>query len=70
MQYKVKSNDDDDHLLLCFSRQGVDCQGHGTHVAGIVGGKTYGVAKEAIVHGARVLNCDGTGSVSSVLAGL
>src|SRR5688500_14936210 len=38
---------------------GVDCNGHGTHVAGTVGGATYGVAKGVKLVGVRVLNCSG-----------
>ncbi|XP_022091666.1 uncharacterized protein LOC110979854 isoform X2 [Acanthaster planci] len=53
-----------------FGEDGVDCQGHGTHTAGIVGGKTYGVAKEVALHAVRILKCDGMGSVSGVIAGL
>src|SRR3954470_16313124 len=40
-----------------------DCNGHGTHVAGIIGGTTYGVAKRAHLVAVRVLDCDGGGSV-------
>lgn len=47
-----------------------DCNGHGTHVAGIIGGKTYGVAKEARIFSVRVLGCDGSATTSEVLAGL
>jgi subtilisin family serine protease len=47
-----------------------DCNGHGTHVAGIVGSKTFGVAKQTALVPVRVLNCDGEGSYSSVIAGL
>ncbi|GAB3997353.1 hypothetical protein GCM10029992_19970 [Glycomyces albus] len=36
-----------------------DCQGHGTHVAGTVGGTNYGLAKEVTLHGVRVLDCSG-----------
>lgn len=49
---------------------GSDCNGHGTHVAGTVGGSTYGVAKNVHLVAVRVLNCGGLGYASSVLAGL
>ncbi|MCU0507758.1 MAG: S8 family peptidase [Anaerolineae bacterium] len=47
-----------------------DCNGHGTHVAGTVGGSTYGVAKGVQLVGVRVLNCSGSGSTSGVIAGV
>ena len=47
-----------------------DCNGHGTHVAGTVGGSTYGVAKAVTIVPVRVLDCAGSGSISSVIAGL
>ena len=47
-----------------------DCHGHGTHVAGIVGSKTFGVAKQTALIPVRVLGCDGLGTYSSVIAGL
>ena len=47
-----------------------DCNGHGTHVAGTVGGSTYGVAKLTTIVPVRVLNCDGSGTLSGVIAGL
>jgi subtilisin family serine protease len=47
-----------------------DCHGHGTHVAGTVGGTNYGVAKDVTVHGVRVLGCDGSGSDAGVIAGI
>ncbi len=48
----------------------VDCNGHGSHVAGIVGGATYGVAKGARLVAVRVLDCSGSGSESNVIAAL
>jgi subtilisin family serine protease len=47
-----------------------DCNGHGTHVAGLVGGSTHGVAKEASLVPVRVLDCNGSGTISTLLAGL
>ncbi|HEX2091641.1 MAG TPA: S8 family serine peptidase [Longimicrobiaceae bacterium] len=47
-----------------------DCHGHGTHVAGTVGGKTWGVAKRAKLVAVRVLNCVGYGSDADVIAGM
>ncbi|PNH79994.1 serine protease [Arthrobacter sp. AFG20] len=47
-----------------------DCNGHGTHVAGTIAGKTYGVAKAATVVSVRVLDCNGSGFNSDVIAGL
>jgi len=47
-----------------------DCNGHGTHVAATVAGTTYGVAKLATIHAVRVLNCNGSGSTSGVIAGI
>ncbi len=51
-------------------RNGIDCNGHGTHVSGTVGGKTYGVAKSVKLVAVRVLNCSGSGSTSGVIAGV
>jgi subtilisin family serine protease len=49
---------------------GQDCNGHGTHVAGTVGGTTYGVAKGVTLHAVRVLDCRGSGTNSGVIAGV
>jgi subtilisin family serine protease len=51
-------------------QKGVDCNGHGTHVSGILAGKTFGVAKEARVHALRVLDCNGSGFISDIMAAL
>jgi subtilisin family serine protease len=47
-----------------------DCNGHGTHVAGTIGGSTYGIAKSVTLHSVRVLACNGTGTSSAVIAGI
>lgn len=47
-----------------------DCNGHGTHVAGTVGGSTYGVAKGVTLIPVRVLGCNGSGTNSGVIAGM
>ena len=49
---------------------GVDCNGHGSHVAGIIGGRTFGVAKKVELFSVRVLNCQGSGSWSNVIDGV
>ena len=51
-------------------RNGQDCNGHGTHVAGTVGGAKYGVAKSVRLRAVRVLNCQGSGTNSGVIAGM
>lgn len=47
-----------------------DCNGHGTHVAGSIGGSTFGVSKSVKIHGVRVLDCMGSGNLSDVIAGI
>jgi subtilisin family serine protease len=49
---------------------GQDCNGHGTHVAGTIGGATYGLAKGVRLRAVRVLDCAGSGSNSGVIAGV
>src|SRR6185295_19391516 len=51
-------------------RNGIDCNGHGTHVSGTVGGSTFGVAKAVRLVAVRVLNCSGSGTNSGVIAGV
>jgi subtilisin family serine protease len=53
-----------------FGGSGADCHGHGTHVAGTIGGSTYGVAKSVRLFGVRVLNCSGSGSTSGIIRAL
>jgi subtilisin family serine protease len=47
-----------------------DCNGHGTHVAGTVGGTLYGVAKKVNLIAVKVLSCDGSGTNAGVIAGV
>jgi subtilisin family serine protease len=47
-----------------------DCNGHGTHVAGLLGGSRWGVAKQVRLVAVRVLDCQGRGTASTVLRGL
>ncbi|WP_367129559.1 S8 family peptidase [Saccharothrix sp. HUAS TT1] len=49
---------------------GNDCNGHGTHMAGTVGGRTTGVAKDVTLVSVRVLNCQGSGTYSQIIAGI
>jgi subtilisin family serine protease len=58
------------NVFDAFGGNGADCNGHGTHVAGTVGGSTYGVAKSALLRGVRVLDCNGSGSTSGVISGV
>ncbi len=53
-----------------FGGNGQDCNGHGTHVAGTVGASTYGVAKSVMLRAVRVLDCNGSGSNTGVIAGV
>ena len=48
----------------------VDENGHGTHVAGTAGSKTYGVAKKTNLIAVKVLNAVGSGPLSQVIAGI
>ena len=53
-----------------FGGNGQDCNGHGTHVAGTIGGATWGVAKGVSLRGVRVLNCSGSGSTSGIISAI
>ncbi|MFP2910207.1 RICIN domain-containing protein [Pyxidicoccus sp. 3LFB2] len=48
----------------------LDCEGHGTHVAGTIGGNTWGVAKGVRLHSVRVLGCNGKGTTAQSIAGI
>jgi subtilisin family serine protease len=58
------------NMYDAFGGTGNDCNGHGTHVGGTVGGTTWGVAKGVNLRGVRVLDCNGSGSNSGVIAGI
>jgi subtilisin family serine protease len=47
-----------------------DCHGHGTHVAGTVGGTQYGLAKGVTIHPVRVVGCEGQGTEEALIAGI
>jgi subtilisin family serine protease len=47
-----------------------DCHGHGTHVAGTIGGATYGVAKNVFLYAVRTIDCSGNGTDANVIAGI
>ena len=58
------------YTAISDGRGTTDCNGHGTHVAGTVGGTTHGVAKGVTIHPVRVLGCTGSGTNSGVIAGM
>ncbi|MDY7232252.1 S8 family peptidase [Hyalangium rubrum] len=58
------------NVFDAFGGTGADCNGHGTAIAGIVGSTTYGVAKGVKLRGVRVLDCNGSGTTSGVIAGV
>ena len=49
---------------------GIDCNGHGTHTAGTIGGTVHGMAKQVSLVAVRVLDCNGSGSSSQIIAGV
>ena len=59
-----------DFVEPAYQNDGKDCNGHGTHVGGTVGGSAYGVAKGVSLVGVRVLDCGGFGYISEIVAGV
>jgi subtilisin family serine protease len=59
-----------DYSVIKGKDSDIDCHGHGTHVAGTVGGTRYGVAKGVSLHAVKVLDCAGSGTWSGVIAGI
>lgn len=53
-----------------FMESATDCNGHGTHVAGTVGGATYGVAKAVSLVAVKVADCRGSGTLSALVGGI
>lgn len=53
-----------------YGADAADCNGHGTHVSGTLGGINYGVARNVTLKAVKVLDCNGSGSASGVLAGI
>ncbi len=58
------------YTSIADNRGSDDCNGHGTHVSGTVGGRTWGVAKQVTLVPVRVLDCRGSGTWSGVIAGI
>ncbi len=58
------------YTAISDGKGSTDCNGHGTHVAGIIGSATWGMAKGVSLVPVRVLGCDGTGTLSTVIAGI
>jgi len=58
------------HDVFTDGQNGADCNGHGTHVAGTIGGSEHGVAKGVQLVAVRVLDCRGSGTTSGVIAGV
>lgn len=53
-----------------FGGNGSDCNGHGTHVAATIGGNTYGVANRVSLVSVKVLDCNGSGAMSGIIAAM
>jgi subtilisin family serine protease len=69
-EFGTRLDDTRDYDFVSNDADASDCDGHGTHVAGTVGSATYGVAKGVTIIAVRVLNCQGSGTYSGVIAGV
>ncbi|KAL7934601.1 peptidase S8/S53 domain-containing protein [Trichoderma chlorosporum] len=77
--YVIDTGVDDSHpefegradlLISYISGQNTDGNGHGTHVSGTIGSRSYGVAKKTQIYGVKVLDDSGSGTLSNVIAGM
>ncbi|POR39763.1 Cuticle-degrading protease [Tolypocladium paradoxum] len=57
-------------LANFVDKDNTDANGHGTHVSGTIGSKTYGVAKKTTIFGVKVLNAKGSGTGSGIIAAM
>ncbi|KKP06357.1 proteinase T [Trichoderma harzianum] len=57
-------------LKTFVSGQNTDGNGHGTHVSGTIGSRSYGVAKKTSIYGVKVLDNSGSGTFANVIAGM
>ena len=69
-QFGGRATSNLDFVEPAYQNGGKDCNGHGTHVGGTLGGSSYGVAKGVRLVGVRVLDCDGYGYISEIVAGV
>ena len=60
----------DADMVWWDGQNGNDCNGHGTAVAGVLGGRTFGIAKGVRLHGVRVFGCGSTTMISTIIAGV
>ncbi|HEX2091854.1 MAG TPA: S8 family serine peptidase [Longimicrobiaceae bacterium] len=58
------------YTVVNDGRGSEDCSGHGTHVAAIAAGSTYGMARRAMVHAVRIADCNGAATVSGAIAAI
>jgi subtilisin family serine protease len=67
---RVSTGNNNGYSVIADNLGTEDCNGHGTHVAGTIGGNNYGVAKKVTLHPVRVLDCDGFGDLAGIVAGV